>query len=107
MSIFTFLADEIVEQANQFGRQRQQCDQTVSNIRGGMNPIQGGAWTGQGSKAFIQEVVTKLIPMIMELIAAIAGFGGNLSKALNIMTQADKMVSGIAGQMSDIFDQVF
>lgn len=107
MSIFTFIADEISEQANQYARQSQQCTQTVSNIRGGMNPIQGGAWQGQGAKAFIHEVISKLIPQIMELIAAITGFGGNLTKALNIMTQADKMVSGIAGQMADVFDQVF
>jgi len=107
MSVFTFVADEISEQVNSFQRQGQQCTQTVSNIRGGMNPIQGGAWQGQGARAFIHEVISKLIPQIMELIAAIGGFGGNLTKSLNIMTQADKMVSGIAGQMSDVFDQVF
>jgi len=107
MSIFTFIADEISEQVQQYQRQQQQCEQVVGNIRQGMNPIQGGAWTGQGARAFIREIMTRLVPHIMELIAAIAGFGGNMTKALNVVTQADKMVSGIAGQLSDVFDKVF
>jgi WXG100 family type VII secretion target len=105
--IFTFIADEIVEQINTYQKQNQQCEQTVGNIRQGMNPIQGGAWVGQGATAFIQEVISKLIPDIMQLIAAIAGFGGGMGKALNIMQNADKMVSGIASQAANIFDRVF
>jgi len=108
MSIFTFLADEISEQANQCGRQAQQCQQTVSNIRQGSSSIVSfQSWTGQGAQSFVRQLMTKLIPQTMELIAAISGFGGSITKALDIMTQADKVVDGIAGQMSDIFDQVF
>jgi len=105
--IFTFIADEIVEQVNTYQKQNQQCEQTVGNIRQAMNPIQGGAWVGQGASAFIQEVISKLLPDIAQLIAAIAGFGGGMGKALNIMQNADKMVSGIADQVSGVFDKVF
>ena len=100
MSVFSFIADEIEEQFNQYKRQAEQTERVV-------NPIQGGAWIGQGARAFIQEVMTRVIPQIMELIAAIAGFGGNIGKALNIMNQADKMVGGIARQLGDVFDSIF
>lgn len=107
MSVFSFIADEIEEQFNQYKRQAEQTERVVNTIRTGMNPIQGGAWIGQGARAFIQEVMTRVIPQIMELIAAIAGFGGNIGKALNIMNQADKMVGGIARQLGDVFDSIF
>lgn len=107
MSIFSVIADEVEEQVQQFQRQGQRTEQTVNAIRTNMQPIQNGAWTGQGARSFIQEVVTRVVPQIMELIAAIAGFGGGIGKALNIMTNADKMVKGIVGQVSDTFSSIF
>jgi uncharacterized protein YukE len=107
MGIFTFIAGEIEDSIQQCSKQSDTCERTVSNIRGGLNPIQGGAWTGQGARAFIQEVITRVIPQIMELIAAIMGFGGKMSNALNIIGNADKMVKGIVGQVSSVFDKVF
>ncbi|HRE46781.1 MAG TPA: WXG100 family type VII secretion target [Aggregatilineales bacterium] len=107
MSVFTFVANEIVEQINTYKGQGEQCDRVVSQIKTGVQPIQGGAWKGQGARAYIGVIIGQVIPHIIELIAAITGFGGNLGKALNIMNQADKMVSGIVGQVSDMFDQVF
>jgi hypothetical protein len=44
-----------------------------------------------------------LIPAIMKLIAAIAGFGGNLGGAMNIMDQADSKVTSMVGGLSDMF----
>lgn len=107
MSIFSFVADEIEEQVQQFQRQGEQTDRVMQNIRTGMNPIQGGAWTGQGAKAFINEIVSKLLPQIAELIAAIAGFGGGIGKALGVVMQADKMVSGIVEQVGSTFESIF
>jgi WXG100 family type VII secretion target len=107
MSIFSVIADEVEEQVQQFSRQGQRAEQVVNTIRTNLQPIQNGAWTGQGGRAFIQEVVTRVVPQIMELIAAIAGFGGGIGKALNIMTNADKMVKGIVGQVSDVFSSIF
>lgn len=107
MAIFTFIANEITDQINSYQKQGGECERVVGNLRGGANPIQGGAWIGLGQRAYLTELLTKVVPQIMELIAAIAGFGGSLGKALGIMEQADKMVSGIVGQVGDIFDQIF
>jgi hypothetical protein len=107
MSIFSFVADQIEEQINQFSRQGQQTERVVQQIRTGLNPISGGAWIGEGARAYQGEITGKVIPQIMELIAAIAGFGGGIGKAFSILTNADKMVSGIARQVGDIFDAVF
>lgn len=106
-SFLSFAMGQIQEQVQQYQRQKQQCEQVTSNVRRGMQPITGGAWVGQGARAFIREILTRLVPHIMELIAAIAGFGGGITKAVNIITQADKMVSGIARQVSSVFSSVF
>ncbi len=105
--IFTFIAGEIEEHIQQFGRQADTCDRVVGNIRQGAAPIQNGAWIGKGAEAFKQELVTRVFPQMMELIAAITGFGGKLGNALNIMRNADKMVQGIVGQVAGIFEKIF
>jgi len=107
MAIFTFIAGQIEEQIQQFGRQADTCDRVVGNIRAGAQPIQNGAWIGKGAEAFKAELVRRVIPQMMELIAAITGFGGKLGNALNIMRNADKMVQGIVGQVAGIFEKIF
>jgi uncharacterized protein YukE len=107
MSIFTFVAGQIEEQISTFRNQGSQTEQVVNIIKKGFSPITGGAWIGLGSQAYQGEITGKVIPQTMELIAAIAGFGGNLGSALNIMNVADKAVSGIVGQVGDIFDAIF
>lgn len=107
MAIFTFIAGQIEEQINQFSRQADTCERVVGNIRSGAQPIQNGAWIGKGAEAFKAELVRRVIPQMMELIAAIMGFGGKLGNALNIMRNADKMVQGIVGQVAGIFEKIF
>lgn len=107
MSVFTFIADSIVEQVDQYKKQGDQCERVIEQIRTGMNPLQAGGWKGQGANSYFQEILTRVIPQIAELIAAIAGFGGNMGKALNIMMNADKMVSGVVNQVADAFDSIF
>lgn len=106
-TIFTVIANNVENHIQQTSRQADTCDRVVGNIRGGMNPLQGGGWDGNGARAFFQEVLTKTIPLLMELIAAILGWGGNIGKGLNIMKGADKAVSGIVGQVSGIFEKIF
>lgn len=106
-SFLSFALGQVQEQVQQFSRQRGNTEQVNGNIRRGMQPIQGGAWVGQGSRAFIQEILTKLIPHTMELIAAIAGFGSGITRAVNIIQNADRQVSGIVRQVSSVFSAVF
>lgn len=107
MAIFTFIAAQVQEQIQQFSRQADTCDRVVGNIRAGAQPIMNGAWIGKGAEAFKAEVVRRVIPQMLELIAAITGFGGKLTNAMNIVFQADKAVQGIVGQVAGIFEKIF
>ena len=72
MSIFSCVFGEVEDVVSQVTQQANTIEDLMGNIRGGMQPITGGAWTGQGAQAFIDEVETRLIPEIMALIASIA-----------------------------------
>lgn len=107
MSIFSCVMGDVQDVVNQVVQQANLVEEVAGGIRNGMNPIVGGAWTGQGAQAFIQEVQTRLIPEIMALIASIMGFGGGITSALDIIQQADNDVFGVVGQVTDIFDSIF
>lgn len=107
MSIFSCVMGEVQDVVNQVTQQANMVDDLVGNVRSGMQPIMGGAWVGQGAQAFIEEVQTRLIPDIMRLIASIMGFGGSITQALDMVTQADNDVFGVVGSVTDIFDSIF
>jgi uncharacterized protein YukE len=107
MSIFSCVINEVQDVVGQITQQANQVEDVVGGIRGGMQPIMGGAWVGQGAQAFIEEVNSRLIPQIMQLIASISGFGGGINGALDIIGQADNDVFGVVGNIGDIFDSIF
>jgi uncharacterized protein YukE len=98
---------DVEDVLNQVTRQANQVEDVVGGIRGGMQPIMGGGWTGQGATAFVEEVQSRVIPEIMALIASIMGFGGGITNALNVVQQADNDVFNVVGQVTDVFDSIF
>jgi WXG100 family type VII secretion target len=107
MSIFTCVMDDVLDVVNQVNRQAQQVEDMVGSVRGGMQPIIGGGWTGQGAQAFIEEVQSRLIPEVMALIASIAGFGGGITQAMDLVREADDGVFGVVNTIGDVFDGIF
>ncbi len=107
MSIFSCVMGDVQDVVRQVTQQANMIEDVMGNIRSGMQPISGGAWTGQGADAFIQEVQTRLIPEVSALIASVMGFGGGINSALGIIEQADNDVSNVVGSVADIFDSIF
>jgi uncharacterized protein YukE len=107
MSIFSCVIGEVEDVIQQVTQQANQIEEVVGGVRNGMGPIQGGAWTGEGANAFIEEVMTRVIPEIMALIASVMGFGGGIGSALSIVQQADNDVFGVVSNVADVFDSIF
>ena len=107
MSIFSCVFGEVEDVVSQVTQQANTVEDLMGNIRGGMQPITGGAWTGQGAQAFIDEVETRLIPEIMALIASIAGFGGGITQAMDTVRQADSDATNVVNGLTDVFDSIF
>lgn len=107
MSFFSCIINDVQDVVSQVAQQANDVDGVGSLIRNGMQPIMGGAWTGQGANAFIEEVNSRLIPEILQLVASIGGFGGGITSALDIISQADNQVANVVGGLADTFDSIF
>jgi hypothetical protein len=54
----------------------------------------------------LADVARKLVPAMMELIAAIGGINLNLGKATGIVDQADSKAKGMADNLGELFSQI-
>jgi uncharacterized protein YukE len=64
------------------------------------------SWIGGDADEFAADVQRKIIPTIMELIAAIAGININLTKATGVVDQADSKCKGMVDQLGDLFSKI-
>ncbi len=101
-TVFQFIRGQ-VEQSSSMVNQAQNITQNVMQTIQTYPNIVGNAWIGGDADSFAEKVMTKLLPAIAELIAAIAGVNLNLTDATNIVDQADQKIQGMAGQISDLF----
>jgi len=103
--ILSFVADQVDSLT---GQATQQVDRLTDEVMGGLkqslNPLQGGAWTGQGADRFYGEMEQMVFPMIMSIVTGGGDFTGMISQAAGIMTQADEAISGLFGGIVDMFD---
>lgn len=74
---------------------------------GSMSQALGGAWVGQDADAFMQEIATRVIPEIMDLIAAIGGMPGGFSQMMDITRGADSNARGRIAGLGDMFGSIF
>jgi WXG100 family type VII secretion target len=104
MSIMSCVPGEVRDAVGKISQQAQMGEQVSSSIRGAADPLIGGMWRGQGASAFGDELMTRFMPQLADLIAAIGGFSLNLSQATSMMEEADGAASGIVNGIVDSFD---
>ena len=105
MSVFQFIRGQC-EQSSSMISQAQNITQNVMQQIQSYPNIVGNAWIGGDADSFAEKVVTKLLPAIAELIAAIAGINLNLTDATNTVDEADQKIQGMAGQLGDLFSNI-
>lgn len=91
------ITSDVQSYVSQISQQAKAGDDMLGQIKSLMGPITGGAWKGKGADAFTQDILTKYIPEVMQLIAAIAGMSSGLGSGLDIFEQADNSASSAAG----------
>lgn len=69
--------------------------------------VTGGVWIGDGANAFVQEVNSLMIPGVGKVGEQIGFFSKSLSRAVDVMDQADSKVKGIAQNLGGIFGGIF
>jgi uncharacterized protein YukE len=106
MSFFQVLFPQVSDVMSGIGQQQQIASQVLDTVKGYVPKVQA-AWVGNDANEFAADVARKLVPAILELIAAIAGMNLNLTKAQDVVNQADNEVSSMADQIGGVFDSIF
>jgi len=84
------------------GQQKQLASSVLDQIKGYVPKVQS-SWIGGDADEFAADVARKVVPAMIELIAAIGGINLNLDKATQIVDQADSKCKGIADSLGDQF----
>jgi uncharacterized protein YukE len=105
MSFLQFIRSEVSNVTSGVNQQQQLVSGVLDQIKGYIPKVQS-AWIGGDEKEFEADVMRKVVPAMMELIAAIGGVNLNLSKATSVIDQADSKVKSLADELGDIFDKI-
>jgi uncharacterized protein YukE len=100
-----FLRNEVGNVISGVGQQQQIVSGVLDQIKSYVPKIQS-AWIGGDADEFAADVGRKVVPAMVELIAAIGGINLNLGKATNVVDQADSKSKGMADQLGDLFGQI-
>jgi uncharacterized protein YukE len=105
MSFLQFVRSEVSNVTSGVSQQQQIVSGVLDQIKGYIPKVQS-AWIGGDEKEFEADVMRKVVPAMMELIAAIGGVNLNLNKATSVIDQADAKVKSLADELGDIFDKI-
>ena len=105
MSFLQFVRAEVSNVSSGVSQQQQIVSGVLDQIKGYIPKVQS-AWIGGDEKEFEADVMRKVVPAMMELIAAIGGVNLNLNKATSVVDQADAKVKSLADELGDIFDKI-
>ncbi len=105
MSFLQFVRAEVSNVTSGVSQQQQIVSGVLDQIKGYIPKVQS-AWIGGDEKEFEADVMRKVVPAMMELIAAIGGVNLNLSRATSVIDQADAKVKSLADELGDIFDKI-
>ncbi|MBL8045785.1 MAG: WXG100 family type VII secretion target [Anaerolineales bacterium] len=105
MSIFNFVRGEVDNVMSGIGQQQQIASGVLDTLKGYVPKVQS-AWIGGDADEFAADVARKIVPAMIELIAAIGGVNLNLTQAASIIDQADNKARGLVDNLGDMFGQI-
>jgi WXG100 family type VII secretion target len=93
------VADEVSEHISTIQNQAKVFDDARNKLMSDFSPIQGGEWKGESAEAFKNFMLTKYMPTVLRLIAAISGMGGGVGQGLDRFLQADTDAASVASNL--------
>jgi hypothetical protein len=76
-------------------------------IRAMVQSVTNGIWKGNGADRFVAEMTSDIIPALTNIMDTGTKFGGQIEKGLDLMEQAEQKAKGLAGQLFDVFSNIF
>lgn len=106
--LFKFIRKAVDGALNQItGQLKSVQDQVESPINSLLGKMIGGSWEGEDADAMANEITTVVLPMVADLIAAIAGMNTGISQAANLIEDTDKKAHGVVEDLVGVFGSIF
>lgn len=106
--IFKFVEDLIGNAISQILKQVNVIqDAVTSPLRALVNEVMGGMWKGEGANRFVQEMMSEVIPMLVNIMGFNTNFANSITKAQNRMNQAINQATSQAQSLFDVFGGIF
>lgn len=86
-------------------KQHSMAEDLLGQVRG-YGPTIQTAWRGGDADEFVEDIGRKFVPAMQELIMAIAGINVNLTKATDIVDNADKKAKSMVDGLADEFAKI-
>lgn len=103
--VLQFLREQVENVISGVSQQKEITNNVLETIKGYVPMVQQ-AWIGGDANEFAADVMRKVVPAMLELIAAIGGININLTKATSIVDQADAKVKSLASGLGDLFNSI-
>jgi uncharacterized protein YukE len=100
-----FLRGEVSNVMSGVGQQQQIVSGVLDQIKSYVPKVQS-SWIGGDADEFAADVARKVVPAMVELIAAIGGINLNLNKATAAVDSGDAKARGMVSQLGDLFSQI-
>ena len=105
--IFSFIEDQVESSMGGWMKQTQVITDAVSNPLGGIvNQVSGGIWKGQGADRFVEEMKSKILPMLASLFTVNMNFVGAVKKSQEGILTGQQSASQIASSLADDFNSI-
>jgi hypothetical protein len=106
--LFKFVRKAVEAVQNQImGQLRSVQDEVQGPINSLVGVIVGGAWIGDDADAMTNEITTKVVPMVQDLIAAIGGISSGVTQASDLISATDAKASGVVDDLVSTFSGIF
>jgi hypothetical protein len=106
--LFKFVEDLVSNVINQIMKQINIIQEAVTApLRGLVNEVMGGIWKGDGANRFVQEMLSEVIPMLVNIMGFGTNYANAISKAQNRMNQAINQATSKAQTLFDVFNGIF
>ncbi|HSO11387.1 MAG TPA: hypothetical protein VLT51_03355 [Anaerolineales bacterium] len=106
--LFKFVEDLVGNVINQIMKQINVIqDAVTAPLRGLVNEVMGGIWKGDGASRFVQEMLSEVIPMLVNIMGFGSNYANAISKAQNRMNQAINQATSKAQTLFDVFNGIF